>query len=146
MPAVAFHFNAPDRLGYACRLLRKAYLRGARLLVLADAPQAAALDLQLWTMAGTGFVPHCLATSAGHVRSRSPIVITTNDDPPSDAATVLVNLRHQMPKEFLAFDRVIEVVTADPQDRAHARERWKSYKAAGLDPQHLDLLQAPGHN
>ena len=34
MPAeVAFHFNAPDRVGYACRLLRKAYLKGARLWV-----------------------------------------------------------------------------------------------------------------
>ena len=37
-PEVAFHFNAPDRLVYACRLLRKAYLKGARLLVLADEP------------------------------------------------------------------------------------------------------------
>ena len=24
MTEVAFHFNAPDKLGYACRLLRKA--------------------------------------------------------------------------------------------------------------------------
>ena len=127
-------------------MLRKAYLKGARLLVLAEAPEAAALDQQLWTMAGTGFVPHCLATSAGQVRSRSPIVIATTDDAPSDAASVLVNLRHQMPNGFLAFDRVIEVVTADPQDRAQARTRWKSYKAAGLEPQHLDLLQAPGQN
>ena len=34
MTEVAFHFNAPDKRSYACRLLRKAYLRGARVLVL----------------------------------------------------------------------------------------------------------------
>ena len=30
MTEVAFHFNAPDKLGYACRLLRKAVATGAR--------------------------------------------------------------------------------------------------------------------
>ena len=32
MTEVAFHFNAPDKLGYACRLLRKAVGTGARVL------------------------------------------------------------------------------------------------------------------
>ena len=37
MSEVAFHFNAPDKLAYACRLLRKAVGSGARAVVLADA-------------------------------------------------------------------------------------------------------------
>ena len=30
MTEIAFHFNVPDKLAYSCRLLRKAYLSGAR--------------------------------------------------------------------------------------------------------------------
>lgn len=146
MPEVAFHFNAPDRLGYACRLLRKAYLKRARVLVLADAPDATALDQLLWTMVGTGFIPHCMTTSAISVRARSPILIASNEERAPGDGVVLVNLRHQMPPEFQGFDRVIEVVTADSHDRAQARERWKRYKAAGLEPQHLDLLQVAAQN
>ena len=34
MTEVAFHFNAPDPVAYACRLLRKAVSNGARMVVL----------------------------------------------------------------------------------------------------------------
>lgn len=57
MTEIAFHFNAPEKVAYAGRLLRKAYLKGARLLVVAKPPDAAALDQLLWTMAATEFVP-----------------------------------------------------------------------------------------
>lgn len=57
MTEVAFHFNAPDKLGYACRLLRKAYLRGARVMVLVEERERAALDVALWTIADGEFIP-----------------------------------------------------------------------------------------
>ncbi len=140
MTEVAFHFNAPDRLVYACRLLRKAYLKGARLLVLADAPLATALDQQLWTLAGTEFVPHCSAHAGAALCARSPIVISSADAAdPASTADVLVNLRDHLPAGFERFARVIEVITADAAVRQAARERWKQYKAAGFEPQHLDI-------
>ncbi len=143
MTEVAFHFNAPDRLGYACRLLRKAYLKGARLQVLADPALAAALDQQLWLMTGVDFVPHCPSDAPESVRARSPIVIGRSLVDPAGEGQVLVNLGDAMPPGFQRFARVIEVVTADPPARALARERWKQYKAAGLEPQHLDLNPPP---
>lgn len=142
MTEVAFHFNAPDRLGYACRLLRKAYLKGARLQVLADPPLAAALDQQLWLMAGVEFVPHCRSDASAPLQARSPIVIGSQVTSPSSDGHVLVNLSDALPDGFQHFARVIEVVTADPPVRALARERWKQYKAAGHEPQHLDLSAA----
>ena len=36
MTQVDFHFNAPDKLPYVCRLLRKATGQGRRVGVLAD--------------------------------------------------------------------------------------------------------------
>ena len=36
MTEVTFHFNAPDKTGYACRLLRKAVGTGAKVVVTGD--------------------------------------------------------------------------------------------------------------
>lgn len=141
MTEVAFHFNAPDKLGYACRLLRKAYLRGARLLVLVEEAGRPALDAALWTMAPDAFIPHATASDPAYVRSRSPIQLASRLPADSDA-TVLVNLLHDVPSGFDAYARVIEVVTGDDVDRQHARERWKYYKANGIKPQRHDLQLA----
>lgn len=142
MSEVAFHFNAPDKLGYACRLLRKAYLKGARVLVLVDEGERAALDAALWTQAAGEFVPHSGPADPPHVQARSPIHIAS-EPAAHNGATVLVNLRADMPTGHEHFARVIEVVTCDEADRGHARERWKRYKALGIEPQRHDLQLAP---
>lgn len=141
MPDVAFHFNAPDRLGYACRLLRKAYLRNARLFVWANEDDLPALDSALWTMSAGEFVPHCRGDDPELVRARSPIQLG-HELPNVRSQIVLVNLRHDMPDNPAAFNRVIEVVTLAEADRAPARERWRQYKALGLEPQRHDLQLA----
>lgn len=141
MPDVAFHFNAPDRLGYACRLLRKAYLRKARVFVWVESSDQARLDSALWTMGARDFVPHCASGDAEHVKVRSPIEIGLRL-PELCGDLILVNLRHEMPDNPAAFNRVIEVVTLDEADRASARERWRKYKALGLEPQRHDLQLA----
>ena len=58
MTEVEFHVNVPDRLQYACRLLRKAYRQGARVLVRAPAPRLMRLDRELWTFVEREFLPH----------------------------------------------------------------------------------------
>ena len=44
MTEVAFHFNAPDKLAYACRCARKVQRSGARLVIAAPPDTLAALD------------------------------------------------------------------------------------------------------
>lgn len=138
MTEVAFHFNAPDKLSYACRLLRKAYLRGARVAVLVDEKDRGALDAALWTTVVGDFTPHSGPNDPPHVQARSPIHIAT-DASPRNGATVLVNLCAGMPAGYQGFARVIEVVTADVHDRELARERWRHYKSQGIEPQRHDL-------
>lgn len=142
MTEVAFHFNAPDKLGYACRLLRKAYLRGARVVVVVEEPQRAALDAALWTTVVGEFIPHSGPNDAAHVQARSPIHIGIDAAAPN-GATVLVNLCAAMPTGYERFARVIEVVSGGEADRREARERWKTYKAHGIEPQRHDLQLAP---
>lgn len=142
MPDVAFHFNAPDRLGYACRLLRKAYLHKARVFAWVAEDDLARLDASLWTMGAGEFVPHCRIDDPDLLKEHSPIQL--GDRLPDErGAFLLVNLRHDMPDDPGAFNRVIEVVTRDEADRAPARERWRQYKALGMEPQRHDLQSAP---
>ena len=130
MTEIAFHFNAPDKLAYVCRLLRKAVSGGARAVVSGPEDILAQLDQQLWTFSALDFVPHCMAGSPARVLDASPVVLAV-DAQQAPARPVLVNLGDLVPAGFERFERLIEVVSGDDGDRALARERWKHYAARG---------------
>jgi DNA polymerase-3 subunit chi len=127
---LAFHFNVPDRLGYACRLLRKAVGSGARVVVTGPPDTLQELDALLWTFSATDFVPHCLADSEPHVVAASPVILSTVV---ASAAhqQVLLNLGELVPSGFDQFERVIELVGQDERERQFARARWKQYTERG---------------
>jgi DNA polymerase III subunit chi len=137
---VAFHFNVGERSNYACRLLRKAYLKGSRLLVRVDVPDLHSLDQALWVMGAGDFVPHARDSDPVEVRRHSPILIASQEAE-GFAADVLVNLGADVPGGADRFDRVIEIVGSEPQERQAARQRWKRYQAMGLEPRALDLTE-----
>lgn len=143
MAEVAFHFNAPDKAAYACRLLRKAYLKGARVAVLAPGEQLDTLDRGLWLLAQGEFVPHCVTSDPEPTRRHSPIHLLDRLDDRAPTQ-VLVNLTDAVPDDYARFERVIEVVGLDDQDRALARQRWRRYQADGVEPQRHDLKSAGG--
>lgn len=139
MTQVAFHFGAPDKTAYACRLLRKAVASGVRVLVVADASQCRRIDEQLWAVSPTDFVSHCPVTAPGAVVKRSSVLLAPEPAAASSDFSVLVNLRTEVPAGFDTFKRVIEVVSVDDEDRQQARTRWKHYTALGYDIQRHDL-------
>lgn len=141
MTEVAFHFNAPDKLGYACRLLRKAGASGARVVVTGDPDVLRKLDVALWTFAPLEFVPHCDGASPAAVQSRTPIVLADTVDA-APHRQVLVNLGSAVPAGFEGFERLIEVVTGDEGDRLEARRRWKHYADRGYAIVRHDLQEA----
>ena len=139
MTEVAFHFNVPQKTGYACRLLRKATAGGARVVVTGDAGLLRALDVELWTFSALEFIPHCYAPAApGEVLAGSPVVLA---DSPRDMPhqEVLVNLGDAVPEGFERFERLIEVVSTDEDDRQRARFRWKHYADRGYAITRHDL-------
>lgn len=131
MTEIAFHFNAPDRLGYVCRLLRKAVGCGAKVVVTGPAAVLEQLDAALWTLSSTDFIPHCGLDVDGAVLHKSPVVLapSTQSAPFLDT---LVNLGESVPDGFDQFERLIEVVSLDELDRKQARGRWKHYADAGF--------------
>ena len=145
MTEVAFHFNAPDKWAYACRLLRKAVAAGARVVVLSEADGLEHLDSQLWTFAPLEFIPHCRWPGSTAEVHASPVVLCTALDSGllETHHQVLVNLGMGVPSGFETFERVIEVVTLDDAERQAARSRWKHYADRGYTITRHDLKLKP---
>ena len=139
MTELAFHFGAPDKLAYSCRLLRKAVGSGAKVVVVAEAETVAQLDADLWALSATEFVPHCVAGCSESVLGRSPVVLAAHAQQAMHVSDVLVNLTDAVPHGFDRFARVIEVVSTEATDRDLARQRWRQYTEQGYSIARHDL-------
>jgi DNA polymerase III subunit chi len=138
MPKVEFHSGVADPLNFACRLLRKAYGAGAAVLVTAPAPTLQALDRELWVFAAHEFVPHLRLQHGQRDNAalrRTPIWLCEHV-PEMSCPPVLVNLGADAPAQLDSFERIIEIVPTDPQERRRARVRWRDYEALGWDITH----------
>lgn len=142
MTEVAFHFNAPDRVAYACRLLRKAVVSGAKVVVTGLPETLQRLDVALWTFSPIDFVPHCHLESDAWVVAASPVILATSTQAVPHRQ-VLLNLGKVVPDGFHRFERVIEVVGLDDEDRQGARTRWKQYADDGYAISRHDLTLKP---
>jgi DNA polymerase III subunit chi len=139
MTSIAFHFNAPLKLDYACRLLRKASASGSTVAVWADSALLHKLDEQLWRFSAQDFVPHALIESLTPLHcSYTPIWLCDNASQ-GLGRQVLLNLTQDFPGEIANYERVIEVVSLDEQDKQRARQRWKQYKDLGYEILRHDL-------
>ncbi len=141
MTQLAFHFNAPNKVAYACKLLRKATSSGARVAVLVPPALMGRLDQELWTFSPLDFVAHVCAPCTPQAMANSPVLLC-DDAAQAQGYSVLVNLSDTLPVDLVRFERVIEVVTATETDRAGARERWKQYSAQGYEITRHDLQLA----
>jgi len=140
MTEVEFHFNAPDKLAYACRFVRKALRHQARVAVVAAHEQLQQLDRMLWELGATDFVAHCLDTAASNeLRWASPVLLTAR---PADSLhkEILLNLGDATPEGFDQFARLVEVVGLAEPDRLLARTRWRGYAAQGYAIARRDLV------
>lgn len=140
MTEVAFHFNAPDKQAYVCRLARKALRHRARLVILGEPPLLESLSSRLWSVSATDFLAHAGEGDGAAIMAFSPIALLGRlDEAPHH--DMLVNLAGEVPQGFERFARVVEVVSAtDEQDRHLARLRWRHYAAQGIAIKRHDLV------
>ncbi|CAM4366521.1 DNA polymerase III subunit chi [Bordetella tumbae] len=142
MTRIDFAFGANDRLRAACQVARKRYLAGQRLVVYcANGSRLSAFDRLLWAFDDISFVPHVLASDP--LAASTPVILTAAPPaaPPSDDAEGpwLMNLDDDCPPGYEAFTRILEIVSGEPDDRQAARQRWRTYQAAGHDLHGHDL-------
>lgn len=140
--AVAFHFNAPNKLAYACKLVRKLQRMDMPLVLTGEPDLLDAISAVLWSFGGPAqFLPHCTSDAKAEVLSRSPTVLTAHLSNALPHQRVLLNLAAEIPAGFEQFERVIEVVSADDaDDRQRARDRWRAYTAQGYAIERHDLV------
>jgi DNA polymerase III subunit chi len=140
MTEVKFFFNVDSKFGFACKLAKKAFDEGRKLVVYSPEVRAAEeFDRQLWTFAQLSFVPHVRAEHP--LANETAIVIATKEDglPHHEA---LLNLGDEPPPFFSRFLHLREIVSTHDEDRAQARERVKFYKSRGFDVQIHDTRAA----
>ena len=138
MTEIKFFFNVDNKLNFACKMAKRAYDDGRKLIVYAPSPKLAdEFDRLLWTFSQLSFVPH---VRAGHpLAAETPIVIA-NDDSGLTHHDSLLNIGDDPPPFFSRFDALREVVSSNADDRARARERVRFYKSRGFDVQTKDML------
>lgn len=118
-----------------CELAKKACAAQQPALILVrDFEQAEALDELLWEFDADAFIPHQLAGDDDDAATAILIVppgVETADRP------LLINLRDGCARG--RFERVLEVVAADPAAREGSRARWREYQQRGLDVAKFDM-------
>lgn len=146
---VDFHTGVADKLGYTCRLLRKAWRAGKQVVVTGPPAALNRLDQMLWTFEPSEFIPHARLRAGQAIEprlARTPIWLAES---PADAGPrdVLVNLGPQAlataATGSASCPRVIEIVADEPDEAEAGRERWRQYKAAGLNPRNHSQRPAP---
>ncbi|MDO9283912.1 MAG: DNA polymerase III subunit chi [Aquabacterium sp.] len=136
MAEVDFHTGVADKLGYTCRLLRKAWRAGKQVVVTGAPDQLARLDSLLWTFDPGDFIPHARLRAGEPAPDRlvrTPIWLA---DAPAEAGPrdVLVNLGPAVVADHARYARIIEIVAEPADEVASGRQRWRHYLAAGLTP------------
>ncbi len=145
MTQAEFHSGVADPLRYACRLLRKAWRQGATVQVTAPAATLQGLDRELWTFEAHEFVPHLRVRPGQDIDAalrRTPIWLCEGDAP-APGPKILLNLGGSPAGDLDRFERIIEVVSAEPEDRRMARARWREYLSRGFRVEHRAPGQAP---
>ena len=139
---IDFHFNVEDRLQYACRVVRKARAADKSVLAYAREPaRLARFDAALWIFSALDFVPHVYVDSP--LAARTPVLLTLDVAQLAPSRDVLLNLDDDAPPAFSdllnRFERMIEVVSREEADRQRARERFRCYRAAGIEPNKFEM-------
>lgn len=127
---VEFHTGVADKIGHACRVLRKAQGAGATVVVCGEAQTLDRLDVALWTFDPLSFVAHArLRAGATPVAALARTPTWLVDDPATaPTAAVLLNLGPLTVDGCERFSRVIEIVSVELDDRAAGQRRWRWYE------------------
>jgi len=136
---IDFYVNSDNRLQTLSSLCVKAMRQGARLFVLTpDLEATERVDRYLWTQPAIGFFPHCRANH--RLAETTPIIVDHVLDPVVHEQ-VLVNFCSDNPQSFSRFERLIEIVGQEEEDKTQARDRFRFYRDRGYEIRTHDLAK-----
>ncbi len=141
MPQIDFYVikdSAPQSaLRTACGIAEKAYQRGFSIHIKTnDDDEAEALDVLLWTFRDRSFIPHEFYPASS--MPMCTVTIGTVNDPAE--AEVLINVSCQTPGNVANFQKIAEVIDAQPESIRAGRERYRCYRKQGYEPRHHEVF------
>jgi DNA polymerase-3 subunit chi len=140
MTEIDFYFHVEDKMRTACALSAKAYARGLRVMAYCPDHEAGQkFSRMLWAAPALSFIPHCMVDD--RLAPVTPIIV---DHQGANLIhdQVLLNLREEQPPFFSRFQRLIEIVSLDEEDRKLARDRFKFYRDRGYEIRCHDLSRS----
>ena len=136
MTRVSFYKLAGDQnlaLALTCKLVEKARLSNQQVLCqMPNQDSAESLNDKLWSFSKTSFIPHGLGPQS------QPVAIST-DATPGEHYQLLINLDASRPSWFSRFERVIEIIHAEPNYQQAKRDSFSFYKDRGYALEFFDL-------
>ena len=136
MTEVEFFTGVAEPLDFACRLVRKAYRKGAHLFITAPPHTVQALDRALWVFDEREFVPHIKIEGPLHAAAQRTPVWLSSSPRFEGAPDVLINLGADAPSDLNGITRLIEIVSREPDEATRGRQRWRHYRELGLAIKH----------
>jgi DNA polymerase-3 subunit chi len=118
-------------LPFLCKLIEKALNKEETLYIhTQDKQQAEVIDDLLWTFNDISFIPHAIVNN---IIDEVPPVLIGYGEIPAVEHTILINLNADIPSDLSAFQRVIEIVTQDAEQKNQSRLHYKTYQAQDLE-------------
>lgn len=118
-----------EREAFVCKLINTIYQKDRLCDVrFASLDDARRFDRKLWDWKPTAFIPHAVQKEyKAPIQLYAEAIQTINED-------VLINLHPEFPECFQQYQRTIEVLDQSAFLLQMGRERWKAYKAQGIEP------------
>jgi DNA polymerase-3 subunit chi len=140
---IDFYVQVTDKAEAVRKLCGKALAAKSKLFIwTADSQARERLSRQIWSSPSTGFVPHCPA--ADPLAPRTPVILDSVADV-MPHTEVLINLRGEVPPFFSRFERLIEIVGENDEDKHAARDRYRYYRDRGYEIRTHDMsMRAQG--
>ena len=136
MTRIDFHSNVPNKIAYACRLVRKARAAQCKIVLLGkDSSELTQLDQLLWSFSEQDFIPHVHAGDP--LAAQTPVILTDSEAVELPHHHVLINLSGNTPEHFARFERMFEIISSDEADKAAGRDRYRFYKERGYPLSHF---------
>ena len=122
------------RLTLACRLAEKAVNQDHEVLINTGSDaESLRLDELLWTFSKGSFLPHRMLGAEAGDGDGEAVSIGSDREPLEGSWDLLINLAAEVPEFFSRFDRVAELVSAEEEDKAAGRERFRYYRDRGYE-------------
>lgn len=129
MTRIDFYFNAGDKYEVMRKLVVKILQAGKSVFIFTrDAASRKRIDQYLWSTLPLSFIPHVECTHP--LASYTPVVIGENLSILLKPE-VLLNFDKDLPDGFARFERMLEIVSENADDRILSRDRFRFFKERG---------------